>query len=156
MAAFNNSSTTIRDMLRDDDTATRFGFSPVIVSQQAVSKKMSKFTPDEINEERKRFLEDFTDTPLAFKKVRVKELCDIYKKLVNDPIAYGKGVVKARLQVLRDIKAEIGEDIEKLADALRHNGDQHLTFNFGALSDDERDRIRREVDSLWSPASNRF
>lgn len=35
----------------------------------------------------------------------------------------------------------------------REDSDRHYTFNFGDLSDDDRNRIRRELGGLWSTTS---
>lgn len=129
VASFVTCRAEIARRLADPGYAERYGFRPVNVTPQLVTKKIAKFTDKQILEERQRYLVDFTDIPLAHKKERVKELVAIYKELGE---IKAKNVLMARAKILETIKAEIGEDIEKLADAIKESGDSNsLHIHYG-------------------------
>ena len=130
-ARFVMSNTVIAERLEDKEFADEHGFIPVKIHNSRISQILNQETdPKEIQTIRQTWLADFDDTPLAHKKSRVQELSKLYGEADTDDYStYGKGgmitntgdqarkIVKTN--IMRQIKDEIGEDIDKLAEALK-------------------------------------
>ena len=142
LASFVFKQQTILDRLKDPDIAEQFGFEPVEITQPRLSQIINKeVDKSELDALRQKWLNDFDDVPLAHKKARVLELVKLYEETdTDDYSSYSaknaeiqtnsgdrdRKMIKA--QILKQIKDEIGEDIDKLANAL---GQQTNTFNLG-------------------------
>lgn len=140
IASFQINQTEITKMLSDPKIAADNEFNPITVTRQAVQIAISQYDKAELGQMRAVYLTDYGDIPLAFRKERIKELVRMYNKLANQ-----RKTITLRAGLLRQIKDEVGEDIDKLAEALRgltvqHN--QHNIFYF----DGESDR-KRQADS---------
>ena len=126
--------------------ADECGFEPVKVSKQHVGVLLHKIPKRTLDNLRRSYLADFTNTPLAHKKYRIEELSRLYHQvdsLTQLRVGYAKDpsdkegkanissvstVVKLdrKLAILKMIKDEVGEDIDKMAAALR---DGNATIN---------------------------
>ena len=127
VANFRESRKEITAELADPEVAAQYGFEPIVITHQRVSQIILKLDPDKLREKRHEYLTDFSTVPLAHKKMRVMELISQYDKLeLKDPKEGTNTVqnnlaeiVRLRLAVLKQIKDEIGEDLDKLMEALR-------------------------------------
>lgn len=113
------SATILKRLLENSATADEYGFQPISVSREAVYQQIEKLPADEITKRRKKFFDDFDDCPLAHKKNRVEALSRQY---------YNSEDNREKREILRQIKDEIGEDLDKIAKAL---GQQTNNFNLG-------------------------
>ena len=119
------SNTVIAQRLEDTAFAEKYGFNPVKIHDSRISQILNKETdPKEIKAYQQEWLSDFDDTPFAHKKPRVQELIKLYNEAETANFATGKtsGEYQRKtiqMGLLRQIKDEIGEDIDKLADALK-------------------------------------
>lgn len=130
-ARFVMSNTVIADQLEDKAFAEEHGFPPVKIHNSRISQILNQETdPKEIQAIRQSWLADFDDTPFAHKKNRVLELIKLYDEAEDDDystIGKGGAVVNSgehvrktiKTNILKQIKDEIGEDIDKLAEALK-------------------------------------
>ena len=148
VAEFNLSQIRLSEMLADKESAEKYGYDPVVVTAQRVGQVIRAFPPELVAKERQKFLDDFGSLPLAHKKMRVIELSKLYSKTE---------ITSEKQSILRDIKAEIGEDIEKLANAMRtRNGDNYynITNIIGearsAEPDDRATIVRNAIAGLGS------
>ncbi len=105
------SATVLKRMLEDTDVAAEYGFEPLSVSREAIWQQVAKLDPELVKDLREKYLSDFDSVYIAQKKNRVVELSRMYMKLPEL-------AVKAKLDILRAVKDEIGEDMDKLAKAL--------------------------------------
>ena len=124
-AMFVLSNTVIAERLENEEYAEEFGFKPVKIHNSRISQILNHDTdPKEIQAKRQSWLADFDDTPLAHKKNRVQELVKLYEDTAEADFSTDKSTGEYHCKViqmglLRQIKDEIGEDIDKLADALK-------------------------------------
>lgn len=156
VAGFVDSPGKIKDLLRDDDYAARFGFNPVCVSNQAVCQAIKKLVPADVMAERVRFLDDFSDTPLAHRKKRVEALVKIFIAIELDKTLKVKEQYLLQMKALRDIRAEIGEDFDKLVDAIRGSGDTHIVTIYEGLPADEQEQKLRNLSQIAHRLGDRF
>ena len=129
VAAYNDSPTGLVDWFQAQENADRFGFEPIKLCKQRIHQLIHEIEPEELVKLRKEFLGEFDDCPLSHKKMRVMELAKMYRK-ANNPIA--------QQSILRDIRGEMGEDLEKL------RGDTNITI----INSQERfnERLARAMD----------
>jgi len=92
--------------------------------------------------------QDILQYPISHKEYRLRELQKIYN---------GAKTKKEAVAALRAAKAEIGEDIEKIADALRVSGGDNYV-NIGVITSGEAEAVNREASGIVSvkSASDRF
>lgn len=144
-------------MLANDEVGEEFGFKPLErISIEGVRKFILKDeTQKIITQIRRDYLTDWNDTPFAHKKIRVQELATMYDKLTVEPGLYGKGVVDMRVQLLKAIRDEIGEHIDKLAAAVGKQGSEfHLTLNINSMDDPNRARLDRTAGFVLRDTGN--
>lgn len=156
VAGFVDSPGKIKDLLRDDEYAARYGFNPVCVSHQAVGKAIKKLKTADVMAERVRFLDDFSDTPLAHRKKRVQELIKIFLDIELDKNLKPREQYLLQMKALRDIRAEIGEDFDKLVDAIRGSGDTHIVNIYEGLPADEQEQKLRNLSQIAHRLGDRF
>lgn len=144
-------ATEISRMISEPETALRFDFMPRSVHFTTIYQMAKKFDPEELKMVRLRYLADLTDIRLASKKERVHELSKIALSISPHITAMD------RISALKAIKAEIGEDIEKIAEALKSSGT--TVFNsivntpavdLSALPEAERNGVRNNALSVYA------
>jgi len=124
-AMFVMSNTVIAKRLEDKAYADKFGFKPIKIHDSRISQILNKETdPKEIQVIRQKWLSDFNDTPLAHKKNRVQELVQLYEDAESADFSTAKSTGEYQRKIiqmglLRQIKDEIGDDIDKLTEALK-------------------------------------
>lgn len=158
VAAFESRQRHLAAMLADEKVAGEYGFKPITVSHQRVRGIIAKIDPAELERTRAELYRDFSGIPLAHKRNRLMELQHMYDDLVElsqaaasteDRIAF-----HSRMQtILKHVRDEIGEDIDKLADALRAGG-VHNHFNFVALDDEKRRTVVGNIASFYRVSGN--
>ena len=142
VARFITSPTELSKYLASKKWGKTCEFKPIQVLPRDVIHYCRLIPNAEIAEVRNKYLTDFSETPLAFKVERLKELTKLYRqvdgltRLVRRRVASGEehgsmafedseldlGQVQKlekKLVILRQIKDEMGEDAEKLASAIR-------------------------------------
>lgn len=147
IGGFITSPKEITRRLASEKYAREYGFNTVRISSERVRKVINATPKSLIARYQSSYLADFSETPLAFKKNRVVEYTrllaqvDTITKLVvrtsPDPDDKTKRIenisdvvkLELKLKILRCIKDEMGEDIEKLAEALRL-GSNTINVNF--------------------------
>ena len=113
--------TLIARMLDDAVLGKEYNFDPVSITHQAVSNHISKIGKTEIAGMQVEYLTDFNTSPFAHKLNRVKELERMYwQSQFDEPNSHVER--NHRLQILRDIKAEIGDDVKMLTEAMAQSG----------------------------------
>lgn len=124
-AMFVMSNTVIAERLEDKGYADKFGFTAVKIHNSRISQILNKETePRDIQVIRQKWLSDFDDTPFAHKKNRVQELVKLYEDAESADFSTSKSTGEyqrkmVQMGLLRQIKDEIGDDIDKLTDALK-------------------------------------
>lgn len=96
---------------------------------------------EEINRLRVEYYRDIAFTfPISHKGYRLKELMKLYRET---------DITNEKVSILRAVKAEIGEDIDKIADAISKSGGDNVV-NIGITSIDagELKRLAEEAGSL--------
>jgi len=142
-ASYQADATEIAEDLASLKIAEEHEFEAVDISHVRVHQ-IIKAESEKIADLRSSYLADFSELPLAFKKMRLMELVKMYnsiakgaltKKLIGnvEVVCSDLETTKQMQSILRDMKAEMGEDVEKLADAMRNrNGDTyHITQIIG-------------------------
>lgn len=158
VAAFESRQRQLAEMLGDEQVASEYGFKPIHISHQRVRKAISKLDPVEIERKRAELYNDFSGIPLAHKRNRLIELQKMYDELEDlrnscDNTA-GRAAYHSQMQtILRQVRDEIGEDVDKLATALRAGG-VHQHFNFVALDDAKRRTVAGNIASFYSVSRN--
>ena len=129
VAAYNDSPTLLAAWFQDEDNAILHKFDAVKMCQQRYFQLVKALDPKEIAELREQYLAEFNDCPLAHKKVRVMELSKMYdsidrRGLKKTVTVKGGGTeevecslieeTQAMQSILRDIKSEVGEDINRM------------------------------------------
>ena len=122
-AHYCRSSKKIAKMLGDPEVAAENGFEPITISQPAVWIHIKNVSNVEIEKARADYLADWSDLPLAHKKPRVIELVKMFEALDNADYNAKKpltdlGKDREKRKILNQIKEEIGEDLNKLAEAM--------------------------------------
>ena len=138
------------------------GYDPIEIKPYELRKYLSHVDSKEVAIVRNNYLTDFSETPLAFKVERLKELTKLYKqadgltKLIRRPIKQTDSTIKyeeqelklgesdrmdKKLAILRQIHDEMGEDAEKLADAIRNARVPELSMAYS-------DAFAHEVGSI--------
>lgn len=144
-------ATEISRMLSDPETALRFDFMPRSVHFTTIYQMAKKFDPEELKMVRLRYLADLTDIRLASKKERVHELSKIVLSI--SPFI----TAADRINALKAIKAEIGEDVDKITEALKQSGT--VVYNsvvntpaadLSALPESERNGVRNNALSVYA------
>lgn len=79
--------------------------------------------------------------PIANRDWRVKQLQKHYDATPN---------IDTRCRILNQVRQEIGEDIEKLAKALRDSGDRSYTFDFSGLESHAKDKLGADIGRAFS------
>ena len=101
-------------LMGDADWMIQFDLPSRHVDKTSIQNRISQFTPKEISTARAAYYSTFDDVPLAHKKNRILMLQKIaFRRSTDD---------ETRIQVLKAIRDEIGEDTDKIADALRGAG----------------------------------
>lgn len=131
MATFVTSPAEIAKRLNSKTWAAQYGFEPVKISRGRVSQLLLHDVDKTlVIKAQAAYLADFSETPLAHKKHRVLELIELYNGVEDMTLADGETSVSDKvkldykLRILDQIRAEIGESVDKLADALRASGGQ--------------------------------
>jgi hypothetical protein len=135
-ARFENNVTKLTANLQEPQIAEEYGFDVVEITRQAIQRlvKTDSFI-DKVMTYQAAYLADFKDLALAHKKERAKELIKLYEsidtltKKDGEPLAVTTRMDK-KLMVLRDIRAEMGDDIKLIADAL--GKDKNINVNITA------------------------
>jgi len=135
--------TEMSRLLKDEDVAEEYGFKPVGLDRATIWKCTRKFTDEEIAASRACYLESLEDIPVASKKYRLDQL----QQIIDDE----KATLKVKISALAQVYKEIGEDVDKMADALRRGGGQHYVFVGG--SDDKQDR---QLAAIFGRVPRRF
>ena len=150
--------------------SSRFGeqynFRPVKITFQGVHQFLSKpETKARIAEVRRQWSADVYAIELGNKAARINELVKLYHSIDDMKRLDGRELsplrkLELKQQILRHIKEEVGEDVEKLADALRtggagiHVGDI-INNVWRTLTPEERDEAKRDVADCLAPGSGR-
>lgn len=152
-AAFEKSATAIQRKLSDPDAMHLYGFKPVHVSVQRVDYILRHLKPEDILMQREIYLKDYSNIPLAFKKIRILELVKMYEEIADVKM---KGVLGMRLNILKQIREEIGEDVEKLIDAIRSVKPNSIINIIGDIGSEEN--LDKNLSAIFSRRgkSNRF
>jgi len=108
---------TIYEEISSPNAKKLYGFTPFKQSYDSLYKRAKRIPPEEINEEREKWLKELRDIPLAQKKVRILALCKIYQD----------GDKAVRLKALKQIKEEVGEDKYLAAIAKQGKVDVNVT-----------------------------
>lgn len=104
----------IARLMADSEWMEQFELPIRRIARSTVDNRISQFTPEEKAKARAAYYSTFDDVPLAHKKNRI---------LMLQKIAFCKSTDnETRIQVLKAIRDEIGEDTEKMADAMRSSG----------------------------------
>ena len=138
-STFITSSQKLSELLKDESIAEEHDFLPVSVTRQAIDQQVKK---DEfltlVDIEQAEYLDNLRELKLAFKKPRIIELTKLYEETLNadftywlkqpkseredgePPIAFENQSqrVVALTKILKDIKDEIGDDVNRLAEAM--------------------------------------
>ncbi len=135
-AKFENNISKLTEQLKKPEIAEEYNFDVIEVTRQAVSWhiKREDFI-DKIMLYQTEYLSDFKDMALAHKKERAKELIKLYNSIDKITKTDGKLLAETtrldkKLMVLRDIRAEMGDDIERIAQALEK--DKTVNVNVSA------------------------
>lgn len=160
LASFDTSPSSITRRLNDREEADRFCFKPVKVSVQAVHQAARRMSTDEIAVARARFLVQYDDAPFAHKKMRVLELTRLYEGVdkLTKTLKMGdvmtevdiSSLTKTRMkcEILNQIRVEMGEDMDKIADAIRSIKSENVLqviFN----SDAARERVEGALGAIF-------
>ena len=150
-AAFIVRPTEVARRLGMQKYGDEFGFEPVKIGKGRVRQLLLEIPQRTLDNLRRSYLADFSRTPLAHKKCRIEELTRLYHQvdsLTQLRVGYAKDpadktgkarissvseVVKLdrKLAILKMIRDEVGEDVGRLADALR---DSKATLNVNLSS----------------------
>lgn len=145
--------------------AEEYGFSPIRISHQAIGQFLRKpEIRDRVNAMRLQWSSDVYSIRLGNKSARISELVKLYESVDTMKRPDGKeysAMARAELkqQLLRHIKEEVGEDVEKLADAMRTGARQPgVVLNFWEkLSGTEQAQFDRDLAAvLGSGTPNRL
>lgn len=125
--------------LQDETTMTEAGLSPVNLRDQSIRIQINKITRDEIHRIRVEMMTGLSEHPLAYKFIRLGKLQDqlsaIEAEDTDDEVRRRREI----REILKQAKDEVGEEVEKLAEALK---DQHLTVS-GSLEVARRDMLEK-------------
>lgn len=133
IARFIEKPSHIQELLADQDTGDRYGFEPVEITAAGVGaaiKRIKERQSVELSEARAEFMIDYSDCPLAHKKIRILELEQMYHKIASEKCkktgeVFGyRTVQQEQRAILKQIAEELDEDVETLAAAIRANKDQ--------------------------------
>lgn len=156
----------LRDRLNDPKFAEEHEFPLIKVCYQTVQRFIKSIPKMEMAQMQAVYLTDFSDTPLAWKKIRIQELIKIYLSIENMTRETPKGKLvnltergKAtfKMNVLKQLKDEVGEDVETMAEAMRgiSVSHQHNIFNLdGTGNGTERQQLNRNLASIFGPTGN--
>ena len=133
----------IARMLNDPAIADEYGFDLVLLNPSTVWKHCKKFKPELIEAVRAEWLSSIVDIPIAHKKWRLEQLLRIYYTTF-DP--------KDRIAALKQAANEIGENFDKLADALKQSGDNHYHLH---VNDDDRKQHKSNLESIFATIDKR-
>ena len=162
VASFNISAKAIAKELGNAEIAMIHGFKTVKkLSRQTVWAHIQIIDPIVIEKVQNAFLSDFSDIPLVYKKVRLKELSDMYMKLKDNK---GKIDVITRrnmmINILNQIRVHGGEEIDRLIDALTNCGDTNVTNNYhidiSGRTDADKSTIRDNINAAYNFNRSRF
>jgi hypothetical protein len=146
------SPTEICRRLRDDEVAKEHGFNPVIVTTSAIFHLTKgggrRCLKDQIVALQLQLATDFSTLPLAQKYGRVATLTRLIKLAVGDQATTDTQKIRLIQGLLRQIKEEIGEDMDKLAEALAASGTS-LNFNFSGAPGEGQQSLRNNIRQLW-------
>lgn len=141
-AAFIVRPTEIAKRLGMQKYGDEFGFEPVKIGNERIRQLLLEIPKRTLDSLRRSYLADFSKTPLAHKKFRIEELTRLYKQVDSlTQLRIGRSKTEdgytvssvsqsvkldKKLAILKQIRDEVGEDVDKLADALR---DSKATVN---------------------------
>lgn len=123
-AIFDSNVSNLTENLKNSDIAEEYGFDVIDITREAIRRhtKQESFI-DLVFAHQTKYLADFSNIKLAHKKERAKELIKLYESIDEMKKIDGKHLAESvrfdkKLMVLRDIRAEMGDDIERLAKAI--------------------------------------
>lgn len=163
VAAFERSPSLITRRLASAKWGEDFNFTPVQMSTSRVHAVMQRLDPELIKAARLDYLDNFDRIPLAFKKERILYLVDLLKKTkklkTND--MFGNKIdasdvtkIDRQMALIRQIKDEVGEDADKLADAIARSGQQVFVSafiqDFQQKPREDQDAIRKETAAFYA------
>ncbi len=164
--------TELAERLNNPVYAEEHGFDLVKISYQAVQRYIKSIPKMEMAQLQAVYLTDFSDTPLANKKIRIIELIKIYLDIENGKMTR---TIKAKdgtdkeidltpaakaafkMSVLKQIHDEAGEDVDKMAEALRgiSVSHQYNIFNLdGSGNGADRQKLDRNLETIFGPTGN--
>ena len=158
--------TELAPRLNDPVYAEEHGFPLLKVCYQTVQAYIKTIPKMEMAQMQAVYLTDFSDTPLAFKKIRIIELVKIYLSIETMTRETPKGkIVKLtakaqaafKMDVLKQLKDEVGEDVDKMAEALRgiSVSHQHNIFNLdGNGNGANRQHLNRNLANIFGSTGN--
>lgn len=148
------SAAEIARLISDPEAAQKYNFMPRSVHFTNIYNLTKKFDPEEVRAVRLRYLADMTDIRLASKKERIHELSKI--ALSISPFI----TATDRINALKAIKAEIGEDIDKLSEALKQSGTTVVNSvvnvpptDLSTLPESEAHGVRNNALSVYANAT---
>lgn len=138
VAEFTDSPSEIQALLADPEIAESYGFEPVKVSDVRICQIKQELDKDLLSYFRAQYLIEFisSDLKLAHKKERVRELIKLYESVSGLKKTDGKEISPSakfdkKVKVLQHIRDEMGEDIDKIANALRDGRKVEITLSLG-------------------------
>ncbi len=164
--------TELAPRLNDPKYAEEHGFPLLKVCYQTVQAYIKTIPKFEMAQLQAAYLTDFSDTPLAWKKIRIIELIKIYLSIDSGGMVRkvkGKDgadveldltpAAKAsmKITVLKQIKDEVGEDVDKMAEALRgiSVSHQYNIFNLdGSGNGADRQKLNRNLETIFGSTGN--
>ena len=156
VSAFKNNAADLAEQLGDKDIATRNGFTPVKVTQQGVHAAIQRIPRDVLIEKRRAYMNSFIDVELAHSRARVEKLVAMIGEVGSCDNLSPSGKLKLKAQFLNQIKDEIGEDVDKIADALGRSGSDHHHFYLGPIDASEEQQLDGSLGVIFGRNGDRF
>jgi len=110
------------------------------ITEQAVDHYKKKY-PEKVTAAREEYGRDLLRFPIANKVWRLEKL----QKIFNEATDY-----KTILKALAQARIEIGEDVEKLSEAIRNSGGRTFNFDLGKLPEGDRENIRDQFGAFFA------
>ena len=159
VARFEGSAAELARRLNDPVLGKLHGFEPIRVAKTTVQRHVAKITKAELSKERTKFLMTFENTPLAHTKMRVLELAEMIEELDElmktlkadgAPVRELLAVYAQKQGLLRDLRAEGGEDIDKMAKAIRESGGPTVSVSLELKRQESRKRGLEQLGLIAS------
>lgn len=114
MTADGYSGHEIAAALASVESTVKYGLMPIYVTESTIRKAMARYGRDKIAARRAERMASLDDMPCTQKRVRIQMLWDIAQDSRTN--------AHTKVAALKGIKEEIGEDVDKLADAIKSGG----------------------------------